>query len=200
MAFEIPELRLAPIGLASPNRSLFFVLMVGILMGIPGIGDARKPADVFKRQIILSPKAFPSSFKSDRAFIRHMKKVRTRRLVYPASNRMTIRFMAFFSRPFQVTEFTALLYDMTDRGRLVATVPISPNQRATRVLASAFDFERSEFPEEHQYRLIIAIGTRALAETRFTIKESRKNRAARKAKERQLRKGRSVDFSKPGRK
>jgi hypothetical protein len=103
--------------------------------------------------------------------------------------------MAFFSKPIQATEFTALLYDLTDKGRLVATVPVSPNQRVTRILASAFDFEVSEFPEEHQYRLMIAIGNRALAQTRFTIKESATNRAKRRQRARARKKGSTVDFT-----
>ena len=126
-----------------------------------------------------------------------MKKVRTNRLVYPDSNQMTIRFMAFFAAPHQTTEFTALIYDMTDRNRLVDTIPISPNQRVTRILAGAIDLEREQYAEDRQYQLIIAIGNRALAKTQFTIRESTKNRAARLKRERELRKGRTVDFTKP---
>jgi hypothetical protein len=174
----------------------YFGLVLALFMlCLASTGNARKPADVFKRKIIISTKSFPSSFKSDKAFVHYMKRNNKKRLVYPKSNQMTVRFMAFFSKPIRATEFTALLYDLTDRGRLVATVPVSPNQRVTRILASAFDFEVSEFPEEHQYRLMIAIGNQALAETRFTIKESPSNRVKRKARERSLRKSRNIDFT-----
>ena len=103
--------------------------------------------------------------------------------------------MAFFSRPIRTTEFTALVYDLSDRNRLVATIPISPSQRETRILASSFDIEMSDFPEEHRYKIMVAVGTTALAQTTFTIKESRKNRTARRAKEKRLRRNSKVDFS-----
>lgn len=180
--------RRRPIGL------LAVLFAAGVLWNI-SVAHARKPADVFKRQIILSTKAFPSSFKNDKAFIRYMKKAHKKRIVYPDSNRLTIRFMAFFSKPIRTTEFTALVYDLTDRNRLVATVPVAPSQRETRILASAFDIERRDFPEEHKYRVMIAVGSTALAQAQFTIKESKKNRAERVKREKSLKRGRSVDFS-----
>ena len=170
------------------------IFWVGLLWNISA-ANARNPADVFKRQIILSTKAFPSSFKNDKAFIRYMKKAHKKRIVYPETNRLTIRFMAFFSKPIRTTEFTALIYDLTDRNRLVATVPVAPSQRETRILASAFDIERRDFPEEHKYRVMIAIGSTALAQAQFTIKESKKNRGERLKREKALKGGRSVDFS-----
>ena len=118
-----------------------------------------------------------------------MKRAHTKRIVYPDSNRQTLRFMAFFSRPVRTIEFTALVYDLTDRNRLVATIPVSPTQRETQILASSFDIEMSDFPEEHQYKIMVAVGSTALAQTTFTIKESRKNKAARRAREKGLRKG-----------
>ena len=99
------------------------------------------------------------------------------------------------SKPIRTTEFTALIYDLTDRNRLVATVPVAPSQRETRILASAFDIERRDFPEEHKYRVMIAIGSTALAQAQFTIKESKKNRGERLKREKALKGGRSVEFS-----
>ena len=94
-----------------------------------------------------------------------------------------------FSKPIRTTEFTALVYDLTDRNRLVATVPVAPSQRETRILASAFDIERRDFPEEHKYRVMIAVGSTALAQAQFTIKESRKNRAERIKREKNFKRG-----------
>ncbi len=156
---------------------------------------SKNPADVFSQRIILSKKSFPSSFKNDKSFITYMKRTHLKKVVYPDDNRLTLRFMAFFSRPIRTTEFTALVYDLSDRNRLVATIPISPSQRETRILASSFDIEMSDFPEEHRYKIMVAVGTTALAQTTFTIKESRKNRTARRAKEKRLRRNSKVDFS-----
>jgi len=186
--------------LSSPSKknNVLFWTLLSVCVVFSGINSAhsRKPADVFSQRIILSAKSFPSSFKSDKAFVKYMKRAHLKKVVYPDSNRLTLRFMAFFSRPIRTTEFTALVYDLTDRNRLVATIPVSPSQRETRILASSFDIERSDFPEEHQYKVMVAIGSTALAQTTFTIKESRTNRAARRAREKQRRRGSKVDFSK----
>jgi hypothetical protein len=170
---------------------------LSLTLFIGPVAEARQPADVFKREIMVSAESFPSRFKSDAAFIRYVKKTRKSRLEYPKNNEINLRFMAFFSRPIQATEFTALIYDLTDKGRLVATVPVSPNQRVTRILASSVDLDRDDFPEDHEYRIMIAIGATALAQTRFTIRESARNRALRQAKEKARKKNSKLDFSKP---
>ena len=115
--------------LSSPSKknNVLFWTLLSVCVVFSGVNSAhsRKPADVFSQRIILSAKSFPSSFKSDRAFLKYMKRAHLKKVVYPKSNRLTLRFMAFFSRPIRTTEFTALVYDLTDRNRLVATISSS---------------------------------------------------------------------------
>jgi sulfur relay (sulfurtransferase) DsrF/TusC family protein len=101
--------------------------------------------------------------------------------------------MAFFSKAYRATEFVAIIYDLSDRGRQAMSFPIMPNQRSTQILASGFSMTKDAFPVEHKYRLVVSLGGRILAETTFAIKETKVERAARKAKEKALRR-QSVDF------
>ena len=170
------------------------LLLAGLLLlAFSSSSHARKPARVFAGKVILSKTPFPGAFKSDRAFIRHMKKVNTRKVFYPTSGPLNLEFMAFFGKAYRATEFVAIVYDLSDRGRQATSFPIMPNQRATQILASGFSMTKDNFPVEHQYRLVISLGGRILAETRFAIKETKAERAARKAKEKALRR-QSVDF------
>ena len=159
----------------------------------PGLSGAKKPARAFAGKVILSKTPFPASFKSDKAFIRHMKRVHRSKISYPKKGPINLEFMAFFARKYQATEFVATIYDLTDRGRQITSFPIMPNQRVTQILASGFSVERDRFPTEHQYRLVISLGGRVLAETRFAIKETAAERNERRAKERAL-KNQKVDF------
>lgn len=164
-----------------------------LILGLFSPSFARKPARVFAGKVILSKTPFPGSFKSDKAFIRHMKRVNTRKVSYGKTGPINLEFMAFFRRPQRATEFVAIVYDLTDRGRQAISFPIMPNQRKTQILASGFSMTRDNFPMEHQYRLVISLGGRILAESRFAIKETKAQRAERRAKEKAL-KRQSVDF------
>ena len=169
------------------------MIIGSLIMLVGGLAYGRKPADVFSGKVIISTTPFPSGFKNDRAFIRHMKKVNKKAVRYPASNRLSIEFMGFFGRTYAATEYTCLIYNVTERNKLVTSFPIYPEARENRILASGFQIGRDEFPEERHYRLIISLNGRILAETTFAIKENAANRKARLEKERAL-KNQKVNF------
>ncbi|MEE2789115.1 MAG: hypothetical protein VX589_17400 [Myxococcota bacterium] len=171
-------------------------LGLGILTILPLLATpahARDPADVFAGKVILSTKPFPASFKSDRAFVRFMKKANQKSVYYPKSNYLNLEFMGFFGRTYAATEYTCLVYNVTDRNKLVRSFPIYPESRENRILASGFRISRDVFPEEKTYRLIVSLNGRALAETVFSIKENAENRRARLAKEKAL-KDQKINF------
>ena len=155
--------------------------------------QARDPADVFAGKVILSTKPFPASFKNDRAFVRYMKKAHKKVVYYPKSNTLNLEFMGFFGRVYAATEYTCLVYNVTDRNHLVTSFPIYPESRNNRILASGFRISRDTFQEERKYRLIISLNGRALAETTFAIKENAQNKRDRMAKEKAL-KHQKVNF------
>ncbi len=175
-------------------QRLPLILLAGlILIGFTTSAEARKPARVFGGKVILSKTPFPGAFKSDRAFIRHMKKVNVRKVSYPKSGTLNLEFMAFFRKAKRATEFIAIVYDLSDRGRQAISFPIMPNQRTTQILASGFTMTKKDFPVEHKYRLVVSLGGRILAETKFAIKETKAEREERKQKEKALRR-QKVDF------
>jgi hypothetical protein len=153
-------------------RLSIFALVAACLA--PMGAQAKSPADKFRGKIILSKHPFPTGFPSDKAFIRHMKKVDTKSFRFKERDNIPVEFMAFFSAPYQATEFTARIFDITERGKthVVAEFPIYPNQRKTRILASGTLLDKGTFEEEHRYHMVVLVGMRgkALAETRFAIK------------------------------
>lgn len=133
---------------------------------------AKKPADKFAGKIILSTKPFPTSFKNDAAFIAHMKKVDTKGFKYGDKDTISVELMAFFARPYNSTEFTVTIYDVTEGRTTAATFPIYPAQKNTRILASGMTLDRATFGEERAFLVTItaAYGGPIIAETKFSIK------------------------------
>ncbi len=160
--------------------------------------EARKPADVFKGKIIMSTKPFPARFGSDRRFVSHMRKVDTDTFTYAdEAESLNIEFMAFFRRAYGGTEFPAMVYDITEGRRKVATFPIypDPTQKSTRILASYARLTKDQFPDEsRKYEMVITSGGKIIAKTKFSIKESAAARAARIAEEKAIKKGSVVTF------
>ncbi len=159
---------------------------------------AKKPANVFKGKIIMSTTPFPARFSSDKRFISHMRKVDTKTFTYAEdAESINIEFMAFFRRPYGGTEFPAMVYDVTETRRQVATFPIypDPTQKSTRILASYARLSKEQFPDEtRKYEMVITSGGKIIAKTKFTIRESAAARAERIAEEKALKKGSVVTF------
>lgn len=161
--------------------------------------SAAKPANVFKGKIIMSTTPFPARFGSDSKFISHMRKVDTKSFTYAeGEENLTIEFMAFFRQAYGGTEFPAMVYDTTEGNRRhVTTFPIypDPTQKTTRILASGAWLNKEQFPDETRtYEMVITSGGKAIARTKFTIKESPSARAARLAEEKAIKKGSVVTF------
>lgn len=159
---------------------------------------ARKPADVFKGKIVMSSKPFPARFSSDANFVSHMKKTDTKSFTYAAdADAINIEFMAFFARAYGGTNFPAMVYDVTEGRRQVASFPIypDPNQKTTRILASYARLTKDQFPDEtRKYEMVVTSGGRVIAKTSFVIRESDTARAARIAEEQAIKKGSVVNF------
>ena len=175
------------------TKGTICAIIIAFLSILTTQAKARHPADVFAGKVVLSTKPFPARFKNDRAFVRYMKKANKKVVYYPKSNTLNLEFMGFFGRAYAATEYTCLVYNVTDRNQLVTSFPIYPESRENRILASGFRISRDVFQEERKYRLIISLNGRALAETTFAIKESTQNRRERLAKEKAL-KHKKVNF------
>ena len=155
----------------------------------PQAAEARKPADVFKGKIVLSKWPFPTSFKSDRQFIKHMKRVNTKTFEYDDEGQVQIELMAFFRRTQKGREFTARLFETTSGQKFLFDFPIYPAQDKNRILASGTTLKRAEMlgdekdalvqPKARSYLLVISktANSKVLAETKFVIKQSKAEKA-----------------------
>ncbi len=152
----------------NPRSLVLFAFLFSL--SLPAL--ARSPNRVFKGKIILSKKPFPFRFKSDKALIRHMKRVDSKSFRYDEEGNIHIEFMAFFARPHRSSQFNAAIYDVTERRRLVSTFPVYPNQKMTKILASDVVLDKETFPEERHYLLVISrqYNSPILAESKFAIK------------------------------
>ncbi len=130
---------------------------------------ARKPADVFGGEIILSTRPFPTSFKSDKAFIRHMKKVKTQKFYYGEKDYIDVEMMAFFTRTLVATEVVCKVLNLSDRKQLVTQFSIYPASRKNRILASSFRITKERFDPNKTYQLYLEHRNEALAQVRFSV-------------------------------
>lgn len=148
------------------------LVLVLMLTAFASVAEAKGPADKFKGKIILSTKAFPTSFKSDAAFIKHMKRAETKGFRYEGKAEINVEFMAFFARPYANTEFTVTIYDMTEGRTLVYSFPVYPGQKNTRILASGTSLDKATFAEERSYLMVVTPSYNGpiIAETTFSIK------------------------------
>ena len=177
-----PAARTAP-GLSFGLSALAALALLATLVGFGGAAHAQKPADVFKGKVVLAATPFPTGFKSDKAFVAHMKKVDRKVFEYDETGKFDLELMAFFAKPQTNSQFTCRILDITEGATTVADFPIYPAQKETRILASGASINREKFPPDRRYHLVIS-GTYngpVLAEARFTIAKSAADKAADKA-------------------
>ena len=141
------------------------------LLSSLSIAHGRKPADVFGGEIILSTRPFPTSFKSDKAFVKHMKKVRTREFRYGEKDFIDVELMAFFNRTLVATEVVCKVINLSDRKQLVTQFSIYPASRKNRILASSFRITKEFFLPEKTYQLYLEHGNKTLAQVRFSVRK-----------------------------
>lgn len=177
--------RRAPAPTFGPLARLPQLLVLSLLglVALSGVAGAKKPADVFKGQVILATTPFPMSFKSDTAFVAHMKKAHKNTFEYDETGTFDVELMAFFAKPHASSQFTCRILDITEGANTVADFPIYPAQKETRILASGTTFNKDKFPPDRRYHLVIAstYNGPVLAEVKFTIAKSAADKAADKA-------------------
>ncbi len=148
-------------------------LLAALAMLVPSAAEASdKVANKLRGTVVLSTMPFPTAFKSDRAFIKKMKRVDTKRFVYGTEDKIPVEFMAFFARSYTVTEFTVTIFDVTERREMIKTFPVYPQQRKTRILAASMRIDIDTFEEEHTFLMVVqpTYGGPVIAETKFAVK------------------------------
>lgn len=124
--------------------------------------------------VFLSTTPFPASFKSDRAMVGYMKRLKKKHnnvFRYDEKGKLSLELMAFFKKAHTTTEFTASIYDISEGRRFIESRSIYPTQRQTSVLNSFVRLDRETFEAQRNYRIVISKGLRGyvIAEADFGL-------------------------------
>ncbi|MFN3200157.1 MAG: hypothetical protein ACE366_17295 [Bradymonadia bacterium] len=188
--------------LRAPSRGLLafslalLTLSLGLSLNAP-VAHGRSPAKALKGRVILSTTPFPFKFKSNSAFIKHMKKVDTKAFNLEKGRQTNVELMAFFGKAIKATEVTATIYDITEKPQeMVETFPIYlQGNKAEQIVASNFALDLDSYKLERRYMLVITMGYRGkmLAKTTFAVKATAAQRAAMKAEQKAAQKAMDME-------
>ena len=133
--------------------------------------SARKPEDVFKRQIIVSGRRFPMRFNSDNAMVSFLRDNRKKELWPDKDGVWKFEFMCFFESPLNDLQVSVKFFDLTEGDkRFVNAYDQYTSERGQRILASSLALEKPQFAVNRKYRMVVLNRGRELAETTFTLR------------------------------
>lgn len=164
--------------LASPRHIALSALSILIALCFVGVGDAWavKPEQKYKGKIIVSTERFPSSFKSDAAFIAHMKKANKKTLTADGKAAWTFEYMAFLPEPVSTLKAAVSFYDVTDpkQKRFISTQDFYPGDRKDKILAGHSELSANEFSPDRKYLMVFSrgYGQKPLAQTQFVLRRT----------------------------
>jgi hypothetical protein len=148
-----------------------FLLALVLLMSAAIPAEARKPEDVYKRQIIVSGKRFPMRFNSDNAMVAFLRDHRKKELWPDKDGAWKFEFMCFFEKPLNDLQVSVKFFDLTDgEKRFVNAYDQYTSERGQRILASSLVLEKPQFGVNRKYRMVVLNRGRELAETTFTLR------------------------------
>lgn len=167
------------------TRRAFFAALCLTAAGLCTQAQAKPATRALYGKIILSTQPFPMSFASKKKMVKALKKLHTTKLMYNEEGFIDVEFMGFFRRQQIATEFTATLYDITEKRVLLDNFPIYPSQRKTQILASGMRFKLEQMEPMRNYHLTMTttFGGPVLAEVEFTIADNPKHPFVKKAVE-----------------
>jgi hypothetical protein len=151
-------------------------LLVLTAFTLAGIGTALaiKPEKKFKGQIVISKKRFPSRFKSDREFIRHMKKVNTHKLTAEGDEDWKFEYMAFLPERIATLKAAVTYYDITNPGqkKYINNFAFYPSDRKDKIVAGHAELSDDKFEANRKYLMVFSrgYGQKPLAKTKFVLK------------------------------
>ena len=150
------------------------LVLLGMLLAGFGTALAIKPEKKFKGEIVISKKRFPSRFKSDRQFVRHMKKVNTHKLTAEGEDDWTFEYMAFLPDPIGTLKAAVTYYDITNPGKkkFINTFAFYPSDNKDKIVAGHAELSMKKFQANHKYLMVFSrgYGQKTLAKTRFVLR------------------------------
>jgi hypothetical protein len=165
-----------PAALKTRPAIFLTTLLVGVavLLGSVAPAGAVKPEKKFKQKIIVSEKRFPSRFDSDGQFVRHMKKVDTRKLTAEDDDDWTFHYMAFLPEPVSTLKATVTYYDVTNPGqkKMIDTFSFYPGDREDKIVAGYAKLSPEKFDSRRKYLMEFSrgYGQKPLARTHITLR------------------------------
>jgi len=147
------------------------------------VAKGKKPEDVYKGKIILADRPFPPRFRSDEAFISHMKKVNQNEFWRESEEGpWKIEYMAFFARPLENRTYSVLFFDVTDKSKPTLLLEGSsfPERGGLRIMSGYFELKPPHFEANKHYLMLYSASASepALAETEFVLRPYDPDRAA----------------------
>ncbi len=147
------------------------------------LAKGKKPEDVYKGQIILSDRPFPTRFKSNDHFVQHMKSVRQGEF-WPSTQDgpWQIEYMAFFAKPLPSHTYSVVYFDVTDKNKpiFVTEGTSTPQKDGLRIMAGFAELKPPHFQPDHRYLILYTpnVNQPALAEAEFVLRPFDPRRAA----------------------
>jgi hypothetical protein len=146
-------------------RSLVAVLacVVSLVLESPS-AQGREPEDFLKGQIILSDKDLPMEWKSVRAYVRKLKRLRRKAIAFDGKGKVRLHYAAFFAKPVRDVQVDMVVYDITEGERLKKTSwETFLAKRGDRAVFSNVDLTEEDLPGDRKYQFVVAHRGRALA-------------------------------------
>lgn len=142
------------------------LLGAGFALLVSQSAEARKPEDVFKRQIVIVGKRVPMKFSSAEAMISFFRGNRKEHVWPDKEGKWKLEYMSFFAEPLQDFLVTVKFYDVTlGAKRMVQAYDENTVERGLRTLYGSIVLEKPDFEPNHKYRMVVTSRGRTLAET-----------------------------------
>lgn len=145
------------------------VLLVSLVTS--SVVQARKPEDVFRKQVMIVGKRVPFRFSSGENMISFFKSNRKEHIWPTKEGKWTFEFMSFFSEPLQDFVVTVKFYDVSDGNkRFVQAYDENAAERGLRTLHSSITLEKPEFQPNRRYQIAVTNRGQVLAQATFMLR------------------------------
>lgn len=152
-------------------RSILLVALLGLLVHVaPAAAGKGKVERTFGGKILVSDKKFPSSAKSENAFISKLRKQsKTKFWEDKANKQWKVHFAAFFKKPLGDLEYTIKLYDISSGQQLISSFEQYTDSGDQTSLISYIILERKQFGVNKRIMMTIESRGRIVAAGKFMI-------------------------------
>lgn len=166
-------------------------MLVALTYLLPLVAEAKKPEDIFGGKILVSNAPFPTTAKSEAAYVGALKKnTKPAILENKETQQWQVFYAAFFKEPVNDLEVSIRVYDVTGGARrLVDTFEQYLSNSTARAYVSAVNLKRGDgsqgYDPNTKILMVMEAKGRVLAQAQFQIVgEARKYKG-------------TVDFSEP---